>query len=125
MASFGGLCCVVLGHGCHDPSSAFFAIRIIPFSPTFASLLRLKLCRIFVFDCWKVPVMLLCVLVDVLLVFFQSAGVFLARKNGSLQKSCFRSKLRYNSMPQHHIANNQPEEDQPTEYDEFWRLFFV
>jgi hypothetical protein len=56
----------------------FFYIQIIPFSPTFVSLFRLKICRIFVFDCWKVPAVLLCVLVDVLSVFFQSTGIFWA-----------------------------------------------
>jgi hypothetical protein len=76
MVSFGGLFGVVLGHGCHDPSLVLFFIEIIPFSPTFASLFRLKLCSKFVFDCWKVRAVLLYVLVEVLLFVFQSTGVF-------------------------------------------------
>ena len=72
---------------------SFFFIRIITFWPTFATLFPLKLCSKFVFDCWKVRAVLLCVLVDVLLIVFQSTGLFFARKNGGLQKSCFCYKL--------------------------------
>ena len=72
-----------------------FVIWITPFSPTFASLFRLQLCSIFVFDCWKVRALLLRVLVDVLFVNFQSTVVFFAPKNGPLQKSCFCYKLHY------------------------------
>ena len=70
----------------------FFYIQIIPFSPTLASLFCLKICRIFVFDCWKVPTVLLCVLVDVLLI---EKGYFGHDKSGSLQKTFFL--LLYNS----------------------------
>ena len=99
MESFGSLFGVVLGHGCHDPSSVLFLHSNYPILTHFASWFRLKLCRIFVFGCWKVRAVLLCVLVDFLLVVFQSTGVFFARKNGALQKSAFREKLRYDSMP--------------------------
>jgi hypothetical protein len=87
---------------------SFVFIENIPFSPTFASLFRLQLCSIFVVDCWKVRAVLLSVLIDALLVLFQFTGVFFARKNGALQKSCFRYKVGYNSMPSHHTSNNQP-----------------
>ena len=93
MVSFGALFGVVLGHGRHDPSSVLFSFRIIPFSPTFASLFRLKLCRIFVFDCWKVCAVLICVLVDVLLVVFSIYSVFFARKKGGATKKFFSFKV--------------------------------
>jgi hypothetical protein len=70
----------------------FFYIQIIPFSPTLASLFCLKISRKFVFDCWKVPTVLLCVLVDVLLI---EKGYFGHDKSGSLQKTFFFIALQF------------------------------
>jgi hypothetical protein len=72
---------------------SFFSIRIIPLSPTFASLFCFQLCRIFVFDCWKVLAILLCFLVHVVLVVFQSPWAFICTKKGGATKKSFSIKI--------------------------------
>ena len=103
MASFGSLFCVVLGHGCHDPSSVLFSFELSHSHPL------LPLCFVSNFaeySCLIVGRWLQCYFAFWLTFywsFFNPHGYFLHEKMGRYKKVVFVLKMCYNSMPKHNI----------------------
>ena len=100
---------------------SFFSIGIVPFSPPFASWFCFKLCIIFVFDCWKVRAVLLCVLVDVFIGSFSIyMGVFCTKKWGATKK-LFSLKIALHFDA---VASHIQQSTRIGSADGTWRVFW-